>query len=107
MARSNKSTSRRATASPSTTSFSSLSDRNTSSIGDCENSIAGENSAMAEDEVTSLRLRIEGFVQAAWYRKFVIDEARRLRLGGWIRKCSDGTVAALLSWSTQSVSRFL
>src|SRR5258706_844858 len=106
MARSNKVTSRRATASPSTTSFSSLSDGNTSSVGDCENSIAGENSAMAEDEVTSLRLRIEGFVQAVGYRNFAIDEARRLGLDGWIRNCSDGTVEALVSGSTKSVEAF-
>ena len=50
-----------------------------------------------ESEITSLRLRIEGFVQAVGYRNFAIDEAQRLGLDGWIRNRSDGTVEVLVS----------
>ena len=61
---------------------------------------------MAEDEITSLRLKIEGFVQAVGYRNFAIDEARRLGLDGWIRNRSDGTVEALASGDTKKVELF-
>jgi acylphosphatase len=54
---------------------------------------------MTEDkgEPTTLRLRIEGFVQAVGYRNFMITEATRLGLDGWVRNRSDGTVEALVS----------
>jgi acylphosphatase len=63
---------------------------------------------MAEsDDITPLRLRIEGFVQAVGYRNFVIAEARRLGLDGWIRNRSDGTVEALVSGETKTVETFV
>ena len=62
---------------------------------------------MADDDITTLRLRIEGFVQAVGYRNFAIDEARRLSLDGWIRNRSDGSVEALVSGSTKSVEAFV
>jgi len=62
---------------------------------------------MADDEITSLRLRIEGFVQSVGYRNFAIEEARKLALDGWIRNRSDGTVEALVSGSTKSVEAFV
>jgi len=59
---------------------------------------------MAEDDdITSLRLKIEGFVQAVGYRNFVIEKARAFNLDGWVRNRSDGTVEALVSGSTKSV----
>ena len=56
-----------------------------------------------ENDITSLRFRIEGFVQAVGYRNFVIEEARRLGLDGWIRNRSDGTVEALASGETKKI----
>jgi acylphosphatase len=56
-----------------------------------------------ETEITSLRLRIEGFVQAVGYRNFVIAEAGKLGLDGWIRNRSDGTVEVLVSGETKAV----
>ncbi len=63
---------------------------------------------MAEDDdLTTLRLRIEGFVQAVGYRNFVILEAQRLGLDGWVRNRTDGTVEALASGSTKAVETFV
>jgi acylphosphatase len=56
-----------------------------------------------DDEQTHLRLRIEGFVQAVGYRNFVIGEAARLGIDGWIRNRSDGTVEALVSGPNAAV----
>ena len=39
---------------------------------------------MSDDDVTTLRLRIEGSVQGVGFRFFAVDEARRLGLDGWI-----------------------
>ncbi len=62
---------------------------------------------MTEEDITSLRLRIEGFVQAVGYRNFAIVEANKLALNGWIRNRSDGTVEALVSGPTKAVETFV
>ena len=63
---------------------------------------------MAEDnDLTSLRMVIEGFVQAVGYRHFAIEEARKLGVNGWIRNRSNGTVEALVSGTTQAVEAFV
>lgn len=60
-----------------------------------------------DDDLTTLRLRIEGFVQAVGYRHFAIGEATKLGLDGWIRNRSDGTVEAVVSGSTKAVELFV
>ena len=62
------------------------------------------NSAMSgESDLTHLRLRIEGSVQAVGYGNYVITEATRLEVDGWIRNRSDGTVEALVSGPNAAV----
>ena len=61
---------------------------------------------MAEDDVTSLRFRIEGFVQAVGYRHYLIEEATKLSLDGWVRNRADGTVEALASGPTKAIEAF-
>jgi len=58
---------------------------------------------MSDDDLTTLRLRIEGAVQAVGYRNYVVTEARRLGLDGWVRNRSDGSVEALVSGPTGAV----
>ncbi len=60
-----------------------------------------------DDDLTSLRLRIEGFVQAVGFRLFAIGEARKLALDGWVRNCADGTVEVLVSGPTKAVETFV
>jgi acylphosphatase len=62
---------------------------------------------MADQEITSLKLRIEGFVQGVGYRAFAAGEARRLELDGWVRNRSDGKVEALVSGDTKKVEEFV
>ena len=59
------------------------------------------------DDITTLRLRIEGFVQGVSFRHFAIEEARNLGLNGWIRNRSDGTVEALASGDNAAVEKFV
>jgi acylphosphatase len=58
---------------------------------------------MSDDDFTHLRLRVEGFVQAVGYRNYVIGEATRLGIDGWIRNRSDGTVEVLVSGPNATV----
>jgi acylphosphatase len=60
-----------------------------------------------ETDLTHLRLRVEGFVQAVGYRHFAIEEAARLGLDGWIRNRTDGTVEILVSGGTKAVEAFV
>ena len=60
-----------------------------------------------DDDLTTLRMKIEGYVQAVGYRNFAINEANRLGLDGWIRNRSDGTVEALISGDTKKVEQFI
>lgn len=59
-----------------------------------------------QDELACLRFRIEGRVQAVGYRNYVIAEATRLGLAGWVRNRGDGTVEALASGPTHALEAF-
>jgi len=63
---------------------------------------------MSEDEdLTHMRLRIEGSVQAVGFRNFITDTATRLSLDGWVRNRADGTVEALVSGPTKTVEELI
>lgn len=62
---------------------------------------------MADDDITSLRIKIEGFVQGVGFRAFVMSEARRLGLDGWVRNVFDGTVEVLVSGLTKPVEELV
>jgi acylphosphatase len=59
------------------------------------------------NDFTHMCLRIEGFVQAVGYRNYVMGEAARLGVDGWIRNRSDGTVEALVSGPNAAVEELI
>jgi len=46
--------------------------------------------------VAARQIRVRGRVQGVGFRYALRDEARRLRLAGWVRNRGDGSVEALL-----------
>lgn len=59
------------------------------------------------EEITSLRVRVEGIVQGVGFRNFLLMAAMRNRLDGWVRNRSDGSVEALVSGPTKAVEDFV
>ena len=47
---------------------------------------------MAEVKISRLHVTVEGRVQGVGFRYFVVENAQRLKLTGWVRNRWDGTV---------------
>ena len=58
-------------------------------------------------DITTFRLRISGNVQGVGFRAWSIGEATRLKLDGWVRNRSDGTVEMMISGSDRTVQDML
>jgi acylphosphatase len=61
---------------------------------------------MSED-VTTLRVRVEGNVQGVGFRAFAVRQALALNLKGWVRNRTDGALEALVSGTVKDVERFV
>ncbi len=53
------------------------------------------------------RLFIAGRVQGVGYRAWMVHQAERLGVSGWVRNRSDGTLEALVDGDTASVEELL
>jgi acylphosphatase len=53
------------------------------------------------------RVRVRGLVQGVGYRYGCTQEARRLRLAGWVRNRLDGSVEALVGGDPAAVEAFV
>lgn len=62
---------------------------------------------MSEDDITTLKVRVEGFVQGVGFRDFLVMAAQQNNLHGWVRNLSDGAVEALVSGTTKAVEAFV
>jgi acylphosphatase len=62
---------------------------------------------MSDDDITSLLVRVEGFVQGIGFRDFMVMAAQINKLDGWVRNRSDGSVEALVSGATKAVENFV
>lgn len=59
------------------------------------------------DDVTSLIVRVEGFVQGIGFRDYLMMAAQDGKLHGWVRNRADGSVEALVSGTTKAVETFV
>jgi acylphosphatase len=55
--------------------------------------------------VTTRRFLVAGRVQGVGFRWFVLQQARRLGLGGFARNCPDGTVEVVASGEYAAVAQ--
>lgn len=54
-------------------------------------------------ETLAIRVQIHGRVQGVWYRGWAVDEARALKLSGWVRNRRDGSVEAVFAGTEPAV----
>ena len=59
---------------------------------------------MADDRVAR-RLRVTGRVQGVWFRAWTVEQASALRLDGWVRNRTDGSVEILAAGPSEAVDR--
>jgi len=57
--------------------------------------------------MTALRILVEGRVQGVGYRDWLVREARRRRISGWVRNRADGAVEALVAGDAAAVAALL
>ena len=55
------------------------------------------------DRRIARRLIVSGRVQGVWFRGWTVDQARALRLDGWVRNRIDGTVEVMVAGQAESV----
>jgi acylphosphatase len=53
------------------------------------------------------RLRIFGRVQGVFFREAMRERAEQLKVTGWVRNCSDGTVEAIAQGDAFKVGRLI
>lgn len=62
---------------------------------------------MRERATVRIHVRIAGRVQGVGFRWAAVEEARRLRLTGWVRNTLDGGVETVAEGGRDAIDRFL
>lgn len=62
---------------------------------------------MEQENNTRLHAEIDGHVQGVGFRMFVLDQAEKLRLTGWVRNTYSGKVEVVAEGSRPTLERFL
>ena len=57
--------------------------------------------------IKTVRVRIHGRVQGVFFRHHTKLMAEGLGLSGWVRNCTDGSVEAICSGSTEGVDQMI
>ena len=61
---------------------------------------------MEQKDTKRIGVRIEGRVQGVGFRWFVLREAQRLGLAGWVRNADDGAVEVRAEGPAAAIARF-
>ena len=59
-----------------------------------------------EDRIAR-RIRVQGKVQAVWFRGWAVDQARELGLDGWVRNRVDGSFEAVAAGPAAKVEQLI
>jgi acylphosphatase len=59
------------------------------------------------NEHTVVLVKIVGHVQGVGFRAFVLNEAERLQVSGWVRNRGNGDVEALFAGAAEAVERLI
>jgi acylphosphatase len=62
---------------------------------------------MSDDEMTCLRVQVQGFVQGIGFRDFLVMSAQINKLDGWVRNRADGSVEAVLDGEEAAIAELL
>ena len=62
---------------------------------------------MTPPRIERVKLQVKGRVQGVYYRASTLEQARSLRLAGWVRNAADGSVEALIAGSPAAVAEML
>jgi acylphosphatase len=57
--------------------------------------------------ITTKHLRIYGLVQGVFFRESMRQQAAQLKITGWVRNRSDGTVEAIVQGNAQAIERII
>ena len=57
--------------------------------------------------MTAKQLRIAGLVQGVGYRDWMVRQATRVGVSGWVRNCRDGSVEAFVQGEAAAVEELL